>query len=74
MKIVVDCAHGAAYEVAPHVFHELGADVASIGVAPDGFNINDRFGATAPDNLVEEVKRRKARPGHRAGRRRRPRC
>ena len=41
MKIVVDCAHGAAYNVAPHVFHELGADVASIGVRPDGFNINE---------------------------------
>ena len=60
VKIVVDCAHGAAYEVAPHVFHELGADVASIGVAPDGFNINDMFGATAPGNLAMEVKRRKA--------------
>jgi phosphoglucosamine mutase len=60
MKIVVDCAHGAAYEVAPHVFHELGAEVFPIGVAPDGFNINDLFGATAPENLVAEVKRRKA--------------
>jgi phosphoglucosamine mutase len=60
MKIVVDCAHGAAYEVAPHVFHELGAEVTAIGVAPDGFNINDMFGATAPGNLALEVKRRKA--------------
>jgi phosphoglucosamine mutase len=60
MKIVVDCAHGAAYQVAPHVFHELGAEVAAIGVAPDGININDRFGATAPSNLAMEVKRRKA--------------
>jgi phosphoglucosamine mutase len=60
LKIVVDCAHGAAYAVAPHVFHELGAEVSSIGVAPDGFNINDKHGATAPDNLVSEVKRRKA--------------
>jgi phosphoglucosamine mutase len=60
LKIVVDCAHGAAYAVAPHVFHELGADVASIGVAPDGFNINDQYGATAPANLLAEVKRRKA--------------
>ncbi len=60
MKIVVDCAHGAAYHVGPHVFHELGADVASIGVTPDGFNINDMFGATAPDQLVMEVKRQKA--------------
>ena len=60
MKVVVDCAHGAAYEVAPHVFHELGADVTSIGVAPDGFNINEMSGATAPDSLAMEVKRRKA--------------
>jgi phosphoglucosamine mutase len=55
MKIVVDCAHGAAYDVAPHVFHELGADVTSIGAAPDGFNINNAFGATATGNLVTEV-------------------
>ena len=60
MKIVVDCAHGAAYEVAPHVFHELGADVVSIGVAPDGFNINCEFGATATGNLVKEVARQSA--------------
>lgn len=60
MKIVVDCAHGAAYQVAPHVFHELGAEVAAIGVAPDGININDMFGATSPNNLAMEVKRRKA--------------
>jgi phosphoglucosamine mutase len=60
MKLVVDCAHGAAYQVGPHVFHELGADVVSIGVAPDGFNINDQFGATAPEQLVMEVRRQKA--------------
>jgi len=60
MKMVVDCAHGAGYAVAPHVFHELGAEVSAIGVSPDGFNINDMFGATAPANLVMEVKRRKA--------------
>jgi phosphoglucosamine mutase len=60
MNIVVDCAHGAAYDVAPKVFHELGANVAAIGVSPDGFNINDMFGATAPANLQMEVKRRKA--------------
>jgi phosphoglucosamine mutase len=60
MNIVVDCAHGAAYEVAPKVFHELGANVSAIGVSPDGFNINDKFGATATENLVQEVKRRKA--------------
>lgn len=55
MKVVVDCAHGAAYSVAPHVFHELGAEVVEIGVKPDGFNINDRFGATSPKNLIDEV-------------------
>jgi len=60
MKIVVDCAHGAAYHVAPYVFHELGADVASIGISPDGFNINREFGATATGNLVKEVKNQSA--------------
>ncbi len=63
MKLVVDCAHGAAYGVAPQVFHELGAEVLAIGVAPDGYNINDGFGATAPENLVMEVKRQKAQLG-----------
>jgi phosphoglucosamine mutase len=56
MKLVVDCAHGAAYQVAPHVFHELGADVIPIGVSPNGFNINDGCGATAPEALVEAVR------------------
>jgi phosphoglucosamine mutase len=60
LKIVVDCAHGAAYHVGPHVFHELGADVVPIGVAPDGFNINEMYGATSPEQLVVEVKRNKA--------------
>jgi phosphoglucosamine mutase len=60
MKIVVDCAHGAAYNIGPHVFHELGAEVVAIGVKPDGFNINDMFGATAPQNLALEVRRQKA--------------
>ncbi len=60
LKIVVDCAHGAAYDVAPHVFHELGADVVSIGIAPDGFNINDAYGATSTGNLVKEVKKQSA--------------
>ena len=55
MKIVVDCAHGAAYNIAPHVFHELGADVVAIGVKPDGFNINESFGATSPANLKNEI-------------------
>ena len=60
MKIVVDCAHGASYNIAPHVFHELGAEVIAIGNAPDGFNINDLFGATAPQQLEAEVKRQNA--------------
>jgi len=42
MKIVLDCVHGAAYNIAPHVFHELGAEVVSLGVKPDGFNINEK--------------------------------
>src|SRR6185503_4207569 len=63
MKIVVDCAHGAAYNVAPHVFHELGADVTSIGAKPDGLNINDGVGATAPKALAGEVTKAKADVG-----------
>jgi phosphoglucosamine mutase len=60
LKIVVDCAHGAAYHIAPHVFHELGADIASIGTMPDGFNINNEVGATAPTSLRREVLSQKA--------------
>ncbi len=60
MRIVVDCAHGAAYHIAPHVFHELGADVETVGVNPDGFNINDLVGATSPHALQTAVKRHKA--------------
>jgi phosphoglucosamine mutase len=60
MKIVVDCAHGAAYNVAPHVFHELGADVEAIGVEPDGMNINQGCGATSPSAIREEVIRQQA--------------
>lgn len=55
LKIVVDCAHGAAYHIAPSVFHELGAEVVSIGVQPNGLNINDAVGATAPKALCEAV-------------------
>ncbi len=55
LKIVVDCAHGAAYHIAPDVFHELGADVVSIGVQPNGLNINDGVGATSPRALSEAV-------------------
>ena len=53
--MVVDCAHGATYHVAPAVFSELGADVRVIGAQPDGFNINAGFGATAPAALAEAV-------------------
>ena len=55
MKIVVDAANGAAYHVAPDVFHELGAEVIAIGCSPDGTNINAGFGATAPEALVAAV-------------------
>ncbi len=55
MKIVVDCAHGATYHIASHVFHELGAEVVAIGVKPDGININDGYGATSPGNLQKAV-------------------
>ena len=55
LKIVVDCAHGAAYHIAPSVFHELGADVVTIGAQPNGLNINDGVGATAPKALCEAV-------------------
>jgi phosphoglucosamine mutase len=56
LKIVVDCAHGAAYDIAPHVFHELGAEVLAIGNAPNGLNINDKVGATAPEALAIAVR------------------
>ncbi|HEX5372837.1 MAG TPA: phosphoglucosamine mutase [Aquabacterium sp.] len=56
LKIVVDGANGAAYHLAPDVFHELGAEVVSIGCSPDGFNINDQVGATHPDALLRAVK------------------
>ncbi len=60
MKLVVDAAHGAAYNVAPDVFHELGADVVKIGCAPDGMNINAGCGATAPQALVDAVAEHRA--------------
>ena len=56
LKIVVDGAHGAAYHIAPDVFHELGAEVIKIGCTPDGLNINKGVGATHPEALVEAVK------------------
>jgi phosphoglucosamine mutase len=55
LKLVVDGAHGAAYQVAPNVFHELGAEVISIGCAPNGLNINEGVGATHPEALVKAV-------------------
>ncbi len=63
LKIVVDAAHGAAYHIAPKVFHELGAEVISIGCTPDGLNINHEVGATHPDALVRTVKANKAHYG-----------
>jgi phosphoglucosamine mutase len=60
MKIVVDAAHGAAYHIAPKVFHELGAEVIAIGCAPDGLNINHEVGATHPQALVAAVKANQA--------------
>ncbi|MFC0384548.1 phosphoglucosamine mutase [Muricoccus vinaceus] len=60
LRIVVDCAHGAAYRVAPTVLWELGAEVVSVGVAPDGFNINDGCGSTAPGQLAALVRERRA--------------
>ena len=56
LKLVVDSAHGAAYHIARHVFHELGADVVAIGAHPDGKNINENYGATSPANLQQAVK------------------
>ncbi len=56
LKVVVDAAHGAAYHIAPKVFHELGAEVIAIGCSPDGLNINHEVGATHPEALVRAVK------------------
>lgn len=55
LKIVVDCAHGAAYHVAPDVFHELGAEILPFGAEPNGFNINQGVGATSPEALCAKV-------------------
>ena len=63
VKIVVDAAHGAAYQVAPMVFHELGAEVISIGCEPDGLNINEKVGATHPEALVAAVREHGAHYG-----------
>ena len=60
LKIVVDCAHGAAYKVAPSVFWELGADVIPVGISPDGTNINKGLGATDPTYMCDRVQEEKA--------------
>ncbi len=60
LKLVVDGAHGAAYQIAPMVFHELGAEVIAIGCSPDGLNINHNVGATHPQALVDAVRAHKA--------------
>ncbi len=63
MRVVVDAAHGAAYQIAPKVFHELGADVITIGCNPDGLNINQGVGATHPEALVRAVRANNADVG-----------
>jgi phosphoglucosamine mutase len=60
LRVVVDCAHGAAYSVAPEALWELGADVIAIGVEPDGFNINKECGSTAPEALCRKVREMRA--------------
>jgi len=60
LRIVVDCANGATYHIAPHVLHELGAEVFSVGNEPDGININDRCGATHPATLRAAVRQHRA--------------
>lgn len=63
LKIVVDCAHGATYRVAPKVFRELGAEVIEIGVSPDGYNINEGCGSTQPAALAKRVVQERADVG-----------
>ena len=60
LRVVIDCANGAAYRVAPGALWELGGDVVSIGVEPDGFNINQQCGSTAPDALCRKVREMRA--------------
>jgi phosphoglucosamine mutase len=60
LRVVVDCANGAAYKVAPETLWEFGAEVISIGVEPDGFNINREVGSTAPDALIRKVRELRA--------------
>lgn len=63
LRIVIDCAHGAGYKVAPSALWELGAEVVKIGVEPNGHNINDKCGSTAPDALIEKVREVRADVG-----------
>ena len=63
LKVVIDCAHGAAYRVAPQSLWELGAEVTALGVTPDGFNINRDCGSTAPDALCRKVRQMGAHIG-----------
>ena len=63
LRIVVDCANGAAYRAAPQVFEELGAEVTALAVDPDGRNINDGCGALHPEKAAAEVRRTKAAIG-----------
>ena len=63
LRVVLDCAHGATYHVAPGVFEELGADTIVIGAEPDGMNINAGFGSTHPERLVEKVREYRADVG-----------
>jgi len=60
LRVVIDCANGAAYKVAPLALYELGAEVFSIGVSPDGININEKCGSTQPQAMVEKVKELRA--------------
>jgi phosphoglucosamine mutase len=60
LRVVIDCANGAGYKVAPTALWELGAEVFSIGVEPNGFNINDKCGSTAPEKLAEKVRELRA--------------
>lgn len=60
LRIVIDCAHGAAYKVAPLALYELGAEVISMGVSPDGVNINEKCGSTYPETMAEKVKETRA--------------
>ena len=64
LRVVVDCANGAAYRVAPVALWELGAEVFTLGVEPDGFNINKDVGSTAPEALRRKVVRNARRHRH----------